>query len=71
MSASALKRAVQPIKPGELDRVPPGYWAAIIGGRVVAWDRTLKELREIMARKGYGRDEYGVVKVPSHDLLVA
>ncbi len=64
------KRAFQPIKPGELDRVPPGYWAAIVDGRVVAWASTLAELREIMTRMGYKRDEYGVIKVPSHDLLV-
>ena len=44
---------MQLVKPGELDKVPPGYWAAIIDGRVAAWARTLKELREIMTRKGY------------------
>jgi len=65
-----LKRALQPIKPGELDKVPPGYWAAIVDGRVVAWARTLKELREIMTHKGYRKYEYGVIKVPGHDLLV-
>ncbi|MEB3780461.1 MAG: DUF5678 domain-containing protein [Desulfurococcales archaeon] len=70
MSTTGLKRALQPIKPGELDKVPPGYWAAIVDGRVVAWASTLKELREIMARMGYKRDEYGVIKVPGHDLLV-
>ena len=70
MVTAALKRATQPIKPGELDKVPPGYWAAVVDGRVVAWAQTLKELREIMARKGYRREEYGVIKVPSHDLLV-
>ena len=53
LTTSTLKKAVQPIKPGELDTVPPGYWAAIIDGRVAAWARTLKELREIMTRKGY------------------
>ena len=67
---TALKKAVQPIRPGELDKVPPGYWAAIVDGCVVAWARTLKELREIMAQKGFRRDEYGVIKVPSQDLLV-
>ncbi len=61
---------MRPIKPGELDKVPPGYWAAIVDGRVVAWAKTLKELREIMARKGFKKDEYGVIKVPRHDLLV-
>ena len=70
MATTGLKRALQPIKPGELDRVPPGYWAAIVEGRVVAWASTLKELREIMTRMGYKKDEYGVIKVPSHDLLV-
>ncbi len=70
MTTSTLKKAVQPIKPGELDKVPPGYWAAIVDGRVAAWARTLKELREIMTRKGYKKDEYGIIKVPGHDLLV-
>ncbi len=67
---ATLKKAVQPIKPGELDKVPLGYWAAVVDGRVVAWARTLKELREIMAQRGCMKDEYGVIKVPSHDLLV-
>jgi hypothetical protein len=53
---AALRRAAQPIRPGELDKVPPGYWAAIVDGRVVAWARTLKELREVMARKGFKRE---------------
>ena len=70
MATTGLKRALQPIKPGELDKVPPGYWAAVVDGRVVAWASTLKELREVMARMGYKRDEYGVIKVPGHDLLV-
>lgn len=69
MSAS-LKRATQPIKPGELDKVPPGYWAAVVDGGVIAWARTLRELRGVMAEKGFKREEYGVIKVPSHDLLV-
>jgi len=64
------EKTEQTIEPGELDKVPPGYWAAIANGRVIAWAKTLKELREIMERKGYKRDEYGVIKVPSHDLLV-
>ena len=67
---TVLKKAVQPIKPGELDKVPPGYWAAIADGRVIAWAKTPKELREIMTQKGFKRDKYGVIKVPSHDLLV-
>lgn len=61
---------MQPIKPGELDKVLPGYWAAVVDGRVVAWARTLKELREEMACRSYKKDEYSVIKVPSHDLLV-
>ena len=70
MTVAALKRALQLVKPGELDKVPPSCWAAIADGCVVAWARTLGELREVMARKGYRKDEYGVIKVPSHDLLV-
>ena len=61
---------MQPIKPGELDKVPPGYWAAIVDGRAIAWARILEELRKITARKGYERNEYGIIKVPGHDLLV-
>ena len=68
--STMLKRAVQPIRPGELDKVPPGYWAAVVDGRVVAWAETLRELRRVMSRKGFKREEYGVIKVPSHDLLV-
>ena len=67
---TALKKALQPIKPGELDKVPPGYWAAIVDGCVVVWAKDLKKLREIMTQRGFKRDEYGVIKVPSHDLLV-
>ena len=70
MVTAALKKALQPIKPGELDKVPPGCWAAIVDGHVVAWARTLKDLREIMAYKSYKKNECGVIKVPSHDLLV-
>ena len=65
-----MKKATQPIKPSELDKVPPGYWAAVVDGGVVAWAKTLKELRELMAEKGFKREEYRVIKVPSHDLLV-
>jgi len=71
LPGEALRRALQPIKPGELDKVPPGYWAAVVDGCAIAWARTLKELREEMARRGYRKDEYSVIKVPSHDLLVA
>ena len=70
MASMGLKRALQPIKPGELDKVPPGYWAAIVDGRVVAWASTLRELREIMTQMGFKKDEYSIIKVPSHDLLV-
>ncbi len=70
LATSALKRALQLAKPSELDRVLPGCWAAIVNGHVIAWARTLEELRGIMTRKGYKKDEYGVIKVPRHDLLV-
>ncbi len=63
-------RAIELVRPGELDKVPPGKWAAIKDGKVIAWANTLKELRKIMEEKGYSRDEYYVIKVPSHDLLV-
>ena len=62
--------AIEVIRRGELDKVPPSYWAAIVDGRVVAYARTLEELEKIMERKGYRKGSYGVVKVPSHDLLV-
>ena len=61
---------VELVKPGELDRVPPGKWAAIKDGKVVTWANSLEELRRVMEKKGYKRDEYYVVKVPSHNLLV-
>jgi len=61
---------IELVKPGELDRVPPGKWAAIKDGKVVAWANSLEELRRVMEKKGYKRDEYYVIKVPSHNLLV-
>ena len=61
---------VELVKPGELDRVPPGKWAAIKDGKVVTWANSLEELRRVMEKKGYKRDEYYVIKVPSHNLLV-
>ena len=64
------KKVMEPIKSGELDKVPLGYWAAVVDGRVVGWARTLSELRIIMTKKGYKKNEYGIIKVPSHDLLV-
>lgn len=70
MTGSVSRQAIQPIRPGELDKVPPGYWAAVVDGYVVAWARTLRELREIMAQKGFRKNEYGVIKVPSHDMLI-
>ncbi|MCE4614042.1 MAG: DUF5678 domain-containing protein [Desulfurococcales archaeon] len=59
------------VKPGELDQVPPGYWAAIIDGGVVAWAESLQRLLSVMESKGYKRSEYAVVKVPPDELLVA
>lgn len=59
------------IKPGELDRVPPGYWAAIVNGRVVAWAESLQKLLSIMESRRYKRNEYAVIKVPPDELLVA
>ncbi len=64
-------KVVELVKPGELDRVPPGKWAAIKDGKVVAWAESLEKLRRIMEKKGYKREEYYVIKVPSHNLLVA
>ncbi len=61
---------VELVRPGELDRVPPGKWAAIKDGKVVAWADSLEELRRVMEKKEYKRDEYYVIKVPSHDLLI-
>ena len=44
-------RTIELVRPGELDKVPPGYWAAIIDGRVVAWAKSLAELREVMRKR--------------------
>ena len=63
-------RAIELVRPGELDKVPPGKWAAIKDGKVIAWANTLKELIEVMERMGYSRRDYAVIKVPSHDLFV-
>ncbi len=71
MSASTSGRSVKLVKPGELDRVPPGYWAAIVDGRVIAWADSLQKLLSIMESKGYKRNEYAVIKVPPDELLVA
>jgi len=63
-------KPIEVIKKGELDKVPEGHWAAIVDGRVIAYARTLEELERIMGEKGYERGSYGIIKVPSHDLLV-
>ncbi len=69
--SASTSRSIKLVKPGELDRVPPGYWAAIIDGKVVAWAKSLQELLMIMESKGYKKGEYAVVKVPPDELLVA
>ncbi len=46
-----------------IDKVPEGYWAAIIDDQVVAWASSREELEKIMSGKGYGRNQYRVVKV--------
>ncbi len=71
MPTSTTSRSVKLVKPGELDRVPPGYWAAIIDGKVVAWADSLQKLLSIMESRGYKRSEYAVIKVPPDELLVA
>ncbi len=72
MAVSAMKkRSVQLVEPGELDRVPPGCWAAVVNGKVVAWAESLRDLLSIMERRGYRRGEYAVIKVPPDELLVA
>ena len=71
MSASTSSKSVKLVEPGELDRVPPGYWAAIIDGKVVAWADSLQKLLSIMESRGYKRNEYAVIKVPPDELLVA
>ncbi len=62
--------AIDLVKPGELDKVPPSKWAAIKNGKVLEWADSLEKLRRIMKRKGYKRTEYYVIKVPGHNLLV-
>ena len=71
MPASTSGRSVKLVKPGELDRIPPGYWAAIVDGKVVAWAASLQKLLSMMESKGYKRGEYAVIKVPPDELLVA
>lgn len=71
MPASTTKESIQLIKPGELDKVPPGYWAAVVNGKVVSWADNLRDLLSIMEEKGYKKNEYAVIKVPPDELLVA
>ncbi len=72
MSVSTVKRrGMQLVEPGELDRVPPGYWAAVVNGKVVAWANSLQDLLSMMEKKGYKRNEYAVIKVPPDELLIA
>ncbi|MCS7365467.1 MAG: DUF5678 domain-containing protein [archaeon GB-1867-035] len=66
----ALGKVVELIRPGELDKVPRGKWAAVRDGVVVAWADTLEKLRKVMKEKGFRRDEYYVIKVPRHDLMI-
>ena len=68
---STSGKSVKLVKPGELDRAPPGYWAAVVDGRVVAWADSLQKLLSVMESKGYERNEYAVIKVPPDELLVA
>ena len=62
-------RLIKPILDGELDKVPPGHWAAIIEGKVVAHAPTLEELEETMTQRGYSNEDHGVVKLSSTELL--
>ena len=71
MPASTSGKSMRLVKPGELDRVPPGYWAAIVDGRVVAWAGSLHKLLSVMENKGYKRNEYAVIKVPPDEPPVA
>ncbi|MEB3779065.1 MAG: DUF5678 domain-containing protein [Desulfurococcales archaeon] len=68
---ASTSRSVKLVKPGELDQIPPGCWAAIIDGKVIAWADSLQKLLSIMENKGYKRNEYAVIKVPPDELLVA
>ena len=65
-----MPKATELVKPGELNKVPPGKWAAVKDGIVIAWADTLEKLRKTMKKRKYKRDEYYVVKVPSSDLMV-
>lgn len=61
---------IEVIKRGELEMVPQGYWVAVVDSKVVAYARILEELERMMKEKGYEKGSYGIMKVPSHDLLV-
>ncbi len=54
--SAPTSRSIKLVKPGELDRVPPGYWSAIIDGKVVAWAKSLQELLMIVESKGYKKN---------------
>jgi len=69
--SASKKERVELIKPGELDRVPSGCWAAVVNGKVVAWADSLRDLLSLMEKKGYKRNEYAVIKVPPDELLIA
>ena len=69
--STTKKMGIQLVEPGELDRVPSGYWAAVVDGRVVAWADSLRDLLTVMERRGYKRNEYAVIKVPPDELLIA
>jgi len=71
VSTAKKRRSMQLVKPGELDKVPPGYWAAVVNGKVVVWADNLWDLLSIMEKRGYKRNEYAVIKVPPDELLIA
>ena len=52
MSRSAQSKDYRACKAWQLDRVPPGKWAVIKDGKVIAWANSLEELRKVMEKKG-------------------
>ncbi len=70
MATTALKRALQPVKTDKLDRVPPGYWAAIVDGCIVVWVLTLKRATQDNGTKRLQERQVWIIKFSSHDLLV-
>ncbi|MCE4617698.1 MAG: hypothetical protein F7C32_03850 [Desulfurococcales archaeon] len=63
----------KPRKPANLinlGNAPPGSWAAIIDNQLLAWAQTLPELRQLMSDKGYNRDAYAIIKIPSSCVAV-